>query len=228
MLQPRICLRSLPTWSQAFRPTPLVRSYATTDSSNISEATATFEAPPSLKDDAVSSQMFKPKPRTPGLRHRVVAVNDHLWKGRPLLKLTFPRKGQAIGGRNRTGKVTMRHRGGGHKRRIRIVDFARWEAGLQVVERIEHDPGRSAHIALVSHKETGVKAFTASCLVDTLKLCAPEAPFTPKQLKVSRHDSTRAAVSHFFLTFLPGHIYPLCQSHSSCFVGPHQRLQCAT
>lgn len=81
---------------------------------------------------------------------------------------------------------------------------------------------------LLNHKETGVKAFAASCLVDTLKLCAPEAPFTPKQLKVSRLDFTRAAVSHFFLTFLPGHIYPLCQSHSSCFVGSHQRLQCAT
>ena len=53
----------------------------------------------------------------------------------------------------------MRHRGGGHKRRIRIVDFARKASGRHVVERIEHDPGRSAHIALLTHKETGEKSY---------------------------------------------------------------------
>lgn len=53
----------------------------------------------------------------------------------------------------------MRHRGGGAKRRIRMVDFERWEDGEQLVERIEHDPGRSAHIALVKHKLTGAKSY---------------------------------------------------------------------
>lgn len=53
----------------------------------------------------------------------------------------------------------MRHRGGGAKRRIRMVDFERWEDGEQLVDRIEHDPGRSAHIALITHKVTGVKSY---------------------------------------------------------------------
>ena len=90
------------------------------------------------------------KPRTPGLRHLRRPVHDHLYKGRPHLPLTIPRKGHGIGGRNNTGLITVRHRGGGHKRRIRQVDFDRFESGKWFVERIEHDPGRSAHIALIS------------------------------------------------------------------------------
>lgn len=53
----------------------------------------------------------------------------------------------------------MRHRGGGHKRRIRVVDFHRFAGGEHYVERIEHDPGRSAHIALVTNKATGAKTY---------------------------------------------------------------------
>ena len=53
----------------------------------------------------------------------------------------------------------VRHRGGGHKRRIRIVDFRRTEPGRHTVERIEHDPGRSAHIALLTHNETQEKSY---------------------------------------------------------------------
>ena len=95
------------------------------------------------------------KPRTPGLRHLKRPINDHLYPGRVYLPLTFARKGQHLGGRNsHTGRITVRHRGGGAKRRIRIVDFHRMEPGKHLVERIEHDPGRSAHIALLS-KSTG-------------------------------------------------------------------------
>ena len=91
------------------------------------------------------------KPRTPGLRHLKRPINDHLYKGRPYMPLTYPRKGQHIGGRNsHTGHITVRHRGGGHKRRIRTIDFHRLAPGKHLVERIEHDPGRSAHIALLS------------------------------------------------------------------------------
>ncbi|KAK0733369.1 translation protein SH3-like domain-containing protein [Lasiosphaeria miniovina] len=99
------------------------------------------------------------KPRTPGLRHLKRPINDHLWKGRPFLPLTFPKKGQAKGGRNNSGKITVRHRGGGHKRRIRTVDFMRMDPGPHIVERIEYDPGRSAHIALVVRQSTGVKSY---------------------------------------------------------------------
>jgi ribosomal protein L2 len=93
------------------------------------------------------------KPRTPGQRHLVRPINNHLWKGGPYRPLTYPRKGQHIGGRNNTGRITVRHRGGGAKRRIRIVDFKRQDPGQHRIVRIEYDPGRSAHIALVQSAE---------------------------------------------------------------------------
>ena len=99
------------------------------------------------------------KPRTPGLRHLKRPINDHLWKGRCYLPLTYPRKGNHIGGRGGSGRISVRHRGGGHKRRIRIVDFKRMEAGKHLVERIEHDPGRSAHIALICNPQTQAKSY---------------------------------------------------------------------
>ena len=63
------------------------------------------------------------------------------------------------GGRNNTGKITVRHRGGGAKRRIRTVDFHRWLPGPHTVERIEYDPGRSAHIALLNEDATDKKTY---------------------------------------------------------------------
>ncbi|KAL1906291.1 mitochondrial 54S ribosomal protein rml2 [Sporothrix stenoceras] len=99
------------------------------------------------------------KPRTPGVRHLKRPINDHLWKGRPFLPLTFPKKGHGKGGRNNQGRITVRHRGGGVKRRIRMVDFERWAPGAHLVERIEHDPGRSAHIALLTNQTTGRKSY---------------------------------------------------------------------
>ncbi|GAO16579.1 hypothetical protein UVI_02019830 [Ustilaginoidea virens] len=99
------------------------------------------------------------KPRTPGVRHLKRPINDHLWKGRPFLPLTYPKKGHGKGGRNVYGRVTVRHRGGGVKRRIRTVDFERWRPGPHLVDRIEYDPGRSAHIALVAEQATGRKSY---------------------------------------------------------------------
>ncbi|KAL9604482.1 MAG: hypothetical protein Q9219_000447 [cf. Caloplaca sp. 3 TL-2023] len=99
------------------------------------------------------------KPRTPGIRHLRRPINDHLYRGRAHRPLTFARKGQHLGGRNQTGQVTVRHRGGGHKRRIRIIDFHRQEPGRHLVERIEYDPGRSAHIALLTNRATGAKSY---------------------------------------------------------------------
>ena len=163
MLKPRIW-GACPRWrpSPAFR---LTRPYAT-EASVEPAVTAVpasifsqgFEAaPPIVQANAVNMRTYKP--RTPGLRHLKRPINDHLWKGRAYLPLTIPRKGHGIGGRNSTGLVTMRHRGGGHKRRIRIVDFARQAPGKHLVERIEHDPGRGAHIALVSNTQTGEKSY---------------------------------------------------------------------
>ncbi|KAF2452380.1 translation protein SH3-like domain-containing protein [Lineolata rhizophorae] len=99
------------------------------------------------------------KPQTPGLRHLKRPVNDHLWKGGPFRPLTFPKTGHGKGGRNASGRITVRHRGGGHRRRIRTVDFFRMAPGKHIVDRIEYDPNRSAHIALVTREATQRKSY---------------------------------------------------------------------
>jgi large subunit ribosomal protein L2 len=96
-------------------------------------------------------------PVSPGRRHQQRPIHDHLWKGNPVRRLTVAKRG--TGGRNNTGKITCRHRGGGHRRRIRIIDYHRREPGPQTVVRIEYDPGRSGHIALLQHDETGKQTY---------------------------------------------------------------------
>ncbi|TDL26374.1 ribosomal protein L2 [Rickenella mellea] len=101
---------------------------------------------------ARTEQLFKTyKPITPGRRHLRRPINDHLYEGRPLRLLTIPRR--KTGGRNSDGRITVRGIGGGHKQRIRTVDFMRTDSGPQDVIRIEYDPGRSAHIALVRARD---------------------------------------------------------------------------
>ena len=94
------------------------------------------------------------KPITPGLRHLRQPYNPHLWSGDPVRLLTVAKR--AKGGRNSDGHITVRHQGGGHRRRVRLVDFKRMEQGVHDVVRIEYDPGRSGHIALVRNREDGV------------------------------------------------------------------------
>ncbi|KAI9503799.1 mitochondrial 54S ribosomal protein rml2 [Coemansia spiralis] len=93
------------------------------------------------------------KPLAPTLRQRRMTSRKHLHKGGPIRDLTVARR--RSGGRNNTGRITCRHRGGGAKRRIRLVDFKRSEPGPQQVVRLEYDPGRTAHIALLKHMESG-------------------------------------------------------------------------
>ncbi|CAX42571.1 ribosomal protein of the large subunit, mitochondrial precursor, putative [Candida dubliniensis CD36] len=90
----------------------------------------------------------------PGSTHYKKPVHDHLHKGRPVKELTVARSHRSSG-RNNEGKITVRGRGGGHKKRARLIDFHRWNAGRQEVVRIEYDPNRSGHIALLKHLETG-------------------------------------------------------------------------
>ncbi|KAJ1017741.1 hypothetical protein NDA16_005060 [Ustilago loliicola] len=97
------------------------------------------------------------KPITRSIRWLRQPLNEHLHQGKPERSLTIAKRSTA--GRNHHGHVTVRGRGGGHKRRIRLVDFYRWEAGEQEVLRIEYDPGRSAHIALIEHKQTKLKSY---------------------------------------------------------------------
>ena len=89
------------------------------------------------------------KPTTSSQRGLTLVDYSSLWKGRPLKSLTSGKK--STGGRSR-GRVTMRHRGGGHKRLYREIDFKR-KVTQSVVERVEYDPNRSAFIALMKSEE---------------------------------------------------------------------------
>ena len=83
-----------------------------------------------------------------GRRHMVKVVHPELHKGKPFAALT--EKKNRIDGRDNYGHITTRHKGGGHKRAYRIVDFGRNKDGIPArVERLEYDPNRTAHIALV-------------------------------------------------------------------------------
>jgi len=92
------------------------------------------------------------KPTTPGQRQLVLVDRSDLWKGKPEKSLTEGLRSQ--GGRNSTGRVTVRFRGGGHKRRYRLIDFKRNKFDVTAtVERLEYDPNRSAFIALVRYED---------------------------------------------------------------------------
>jgi len=96
--------------------------------------------------------LLKAKPTSPGRRFVVRVVNPELYKGKPESSLLAPKK--RISGRNNQGRITVRRRGGGHKRHYRIIDFKRDKDGiLGRVERIEYDPNRSANIALVVYAD---------------------------------------------------------------------------
>jgi large subunit ribosomal protein L2 len=92
-------------------------------------------------------------PVTPGTRQLVLVDRSDLYKGKPVKTLTEGKHSQ--GGRNNLGRVTVRFRGGGHKKSYRIVDFKRRDKlGMPaVVERLEYDPNRSAFIALVKYQD---------------------------------------------------------------------------
>lgn len=97
------------------------------------------------------------KPTTPSRRGMVGVKTEGLYKGKPHAALLESKS--AISGRNNTGRITVRHRGGGHKRHYRLVDFKRTKDAIPAtVERIEYDPNRSANIALLLYKD-GERAY---------------------------------------------------------------------
>ncbi|MDQ7016075.1 MAG: 50S ribosomal protein L2 [Gammaproteobacteria bacterium] len=96
--------------------------------------------------------LLKTKPTSPGRRFVVKVVNPDLYKGEPHRALVEGKN--KSGGRNNAGRITTRHRGGGHKQRYRIIDFKRNKDGIPAkVERIEYDPNRSANIALLLYAD---------------------------------------------------------------------------
>jgi large subunit ribosomal protein L2 len=92
------------------------------------------------------------KPATPGLRQLVLVDREGLWKGKPEKSLTVGKT--ATGARNNAGRITVRFRGGGHKRALRQVDFKRVKRNVPAtVERIEYDPNRTGFLALLKYSD---------------------------------------------------------------------------
>ena len=92
------------------------------------------------------------KPTTPGQRGLVLQANDDITQRKPKKSLVLPLKKK--GGRNSKGRITVRHRGGGHKRRIRVIDFKRDKVGVPgTATTIEYDPNRSGRIALIKYPD---------------------------------------------------------------------------
>ena len=96
--------------------------------------------------------IVKAKPTSPGRRFVEKVVHPHLFKGRPYAPLLESKS--KSGGRNNNGRITTRHIGGGHKQHYRIIDFKRTKDNIPAtVERIEYDPNRTAHIALLKYAD---------------------------------------------------------------------------
>ena len=121
--------------------------------------------------------LVKLKPTSAGRRAMVKVVNAELYKGRPHAALLEKQSKSA--GRNNSGRITVRHQGGGHKQHYRIVDFRRNKDGIVAkVERIEYDPNRSANIALVCYAD-GERAYIIApkgLEIGQTVVSGPEAP----------------------------------------------------
>ncbi|MCB1918743.1 MAG: 50S ribosomal protein L2 [Candidatus Competibacteraceae bacterium] len=124
--------------------------------------------------------LVKAKPTSPGRRFVIKVVNPELYKGRPYAPLL--EKQSRKGGRNNQGRITTRHQGGGHKQHYRLIDFKRNKDNIPArVERLEYDPNRSAHIALLLYADGERRYIVAPRHVhagDSL-MSGPAAPIKP-------------------------------------------------
>ncbi|RMH11162.1 MAG: 50S ribosomal protein L2 [Gammaproteobacteria bacterium] len=124
--------------------------------------------------------LVKAKPTSAGRRFQVKASTDNLHKGKPFSGLL--EKNRKTGGRNNNGRITVRHRGGGHKHHYRVVDFRRDKEGVPAkVETIEYDPNRSAHIARLVYADGERRYIIAprNVEVGTELMSGPHAPIKP-------------------------------------------------
>ncbi len=124
--------------------------------------------------------LIKVKPTSPGRRGLVKVVTPGLHKGKPVTSLLDSQSKKA--GRNQHGRITMRHQGGGHKQHYRMIDFRRNKDGIVAkVERIEYDPNRSAHLALLCYAD-GERRYiiaTKGLTPGTQLVSGSEAPIKP-------------------------------------------------
>jgi large subunit ribosomal protein L2 len=124
--------------------------------------------------------LVKVKPTSPGRRSVVKVVNPQLHKGKPYAGLVESQSKRA--GRNNYGQITTRHQGGGHKQHYRIVDFKRSKDGIPArVERLEYDPNRSAHVALLCYVDGERRYIIApkGVAVGAQLMSGVEAPIKP-------------------------------------------------
>lgn len=119
----------------------------------------------------------KAKPTSPGRRGLIQVITPGLHKGKPFAPLL---EGQhRTGGRNSDGRITSRHRGGGHKQHYRLIDFKRNKENIPAkVERIEYDPNRTAHIALICYVDGERRYIIAPAKVEVgdVLFAGPNAP----------------------------------------------------
>lgn len=124
------------------------------------------------------------KPTSPGTRHRIAPVFDQVTTDKPLKSLTVGI--HKSGGRNNGGRKTSRHRGGGHKRKYRVIDFRRDKTGIPAkVQTIEYDPNRTGRIALLAYADGEKRYILAPDKLkvgDTIQSGADVAPDTGNAL----------------------------------------------
>ncbi|MHB1100160.1 MAG: 50S ribosomal protein L2 [Burkholderiales bacterium] len=147
--------------------------------------------------------LIKVKPTSPGRRAVIQVKTPGLHKGAPLAKLV--EKQSKTAGRNNNGHITTRHMGGGHKQHYRIVDFRRNKDGIPAkVERLEYDPNRSAHIALLCYADGERRYIIApkGMTEGTILLNGPEAPIKPGNCLALRHIPVGSTVH--CVEMLPG------------------------
>src|SRR5574341_1953944 len=154
------------------------------------------------------------KPTSPARRYMTLLTNEEITKKTPEKSLLSPRK--RTDGRNAYGRITIRHRGGGHKRMLRDIDFRRDKIGIPAVVRgIEYDPGRSARIALLHYKD-GEKRYIIAPLGlrpgDTV-MSGPQADILPGNALPVRNIPVGTLVHNVELQ--PGRGAQLCRSAGS-------------
>jgi large subunit ribosomal protein L2 len=151
------------------------------------------------------------KPTSPGRRFMTLLTFDEITKTEPEKRLTFTKK--RTGGRNAQGRITTRHIGGGHKRKIRIVDFRREKLGIPAkVASVEYDPNRSARIALLHYRD-GEKRYIihpVGLKVGDTVMSGPTADILPGNTLPLRNIPAGTTIHN--LELVPGKGGQLCRS----------------
>ncbi len=159
----------------------------------------------------MAAQIKKSKPTSPGRRFRSWVSRDDLHKGDPYAALLMPKKQKS--GRNNQGRITSRHRGGGHKKHYRLIDFKRNKDGIPAkVETLEYDPNRSANIALVLYAD-GERKYIISpegLSVGDEILSGEESPITTGNTLCLKHMPLGTVVH--CIELFPGKGAQMCRS----------------